>query len=167
MGLELPRLHRANVRIHMPNVRIDVYHQAINRDGWVLVDSQLVENLVVDSGLNALVDLVGYPALGGNGFTPQACAVGTSAAATAASNAALGAEVYRSGVTRRTAISKGLTFQFVLPTTAANGNALAEIGIFTGLDTATVMWSRATYNVINKTNLIQVVYSWDWLFSAS
>jgi len=116
-------------------------------------------NLIVTSGRVHVAELRGgYPR------RPSHIAVGTSGTAPAAGNTALGAEVYRKLITRRriplSPNNYKINFQMFLTTAEANGNTLAEAGIFNRY-TGGTMLSRVTYTPVVKTVSISIVYTWE------
>lgn len=120
------------------------------------------KNLVVTSGLNLIGDLLKEDtAVGLNYF-----AVGTDNTAVVAGDTALGAEVYRGEITTQSRGSATLTVTLFLPTTAANGSSLVEIGLFT-VDSGGVMFSRTVHSAITKTATVTVTYTWTFTFTAS
>lgn len=123
-----------------------------------LVSSQVVHNLVVLSGRNLLRDVLG----GTVGTTAAAImhiAVGTSGTAPAVGNTALGAEVYRQVITGTSTTDGSLNVQGYLGSSEANGNTLAEAGLFA---TNGTMVARALFDTpIEKTTTQTVSLSWD------
>ncbi|MFJ5532502.1 hypothetical protein [Streptomyces sp. NPDC093261] len=108
------------------------------------VDRRESDNLITTAGLNALAAALNwafienYNATWGNPFTATSGnlgdvygAVGTSATAPAAGDAALGFEIGRQLVTNSAYGANQLTLSFFLPTTLGNGN-LVEAGVFVG-----------------------------------
>lgn len=148
-------------------------------DHGPIVDTILTHNLVVDSGLLHLRDILGYSTdvddqvnwvAGGYSAavyyqTPQYMAVGTGATAPAAGNTTLGTEVLRKEITRRYPRTKGVEFYLNLTTAEANGSSLTEVGLFAESADGT-LWSRATHTAITKTVAISVQYCWTWTFGA-
>lgn len=151
-----------------PNVRITVRDEAAG----IPIREIRTRNLFVDSGLVKLGDLFAYPNRSddaddyGDGKTPAFCAVGTSGAMTTAGMTTLGAEVYRTKITRRHRHSKSILLYYYLSTSEANGNTLQEIGLFTEASGG-LLWSRATHSAIVKTSSISVTYEWTHNFGAS
>lgn len=121
------------------------------------------QNLVVNAGLDLIGDmLIESTAVGLNFF-----AVGTDNTGPAAGDTTLGAEVYRAAITTAVRTSPGvITITMFVPTTAANGSSLVEIGLFT-LSSAGTMFSRAIHSSITKTASVTVTYQWTITFSAS
>lgn len=120
-------------------------------------------NKVPLSGRNVLRDLLGRAIPGfGAGFAPTHFAVGTDSTVTTDGQTALGVEVFREQVTTRQAFSSKVTYQAFLGTNDANGNTLAEIGLF---DTPVAfqgnLFARAVFTAIPKTVSIQVVFTWE------
>jgi hypothetical protein len=126
-----------------------------------LLETRQVKNLVVTAGRNLLRDL-----LRGINTAPTHVAVGTGTAAVQASDAALAIEVHRNTITQRVSDTGQLTIKFFLPSGAANGQTLAEAGIFNAAAGGDML-SRVTYAGIAKTASITVTYTWTISFIAS
>lgn len=144
-----------------PNVEIQV------REGRRLVRTIRAHNLVVNSGLDKLRDLIGYPDPGFDpaGKTPAYMAIGTGATAAAATDTTLGTEVFRKLITARYPQTHGIEFLLDLQTSEANGNTLTEIGLFSESADG-ILWSRCVHTAITKTALVTVSYRWTWTFGA-
>lgn len=114
------------------------------------------KNLVVNTGLNLIRDL-----LGNQGVQPLShCAVGTSNTAANTGQTTLVAEVYRSAITQFTTSALTLTVKHYLSSTQANGNTLREIGLFND-GTAGSMYARSVFGTpITKTGLLTVTTTW-------
>jgi hypothetical protein len=123
-------------------------------------------NLFTDSGCNKVRDLMAYPDLSGDGWTPEYIALGTSATATTAGMTTLVSEVFRKAITSREYIDKGYIVYLYVATDEANGNTLREIGSYSE-DTAGILWARATYTGIVKTSSIDITYQWTYNIGAS
>ena len=122
-----------------------------------------LHNLVVDAGLNLIRDFL-------NGDAPTDLthfAVGTGSTAAAAGDTALGTEVFRAAVTDRITAAKKLTVKYYLQTVSANGNTLAEGGIFNDPTTGTMFARAVLASTIVKTSSIAVTFTWDITLAAS
>jgi len=141
------------------NVTIEVCDAASGR----LLRREQRHNLVTLAGRNLVRDLF-------NGLSPAGAithfAVGTGTATPTANDTALVAEVFRDAVTKRTPDVGKLTLQYYLPSTAANGYALAEAGLFTAATGGTLV-ARVVFQAINKNASLSVTYTWDLTISAS
>lgn len=146
-----------------PNVRILVHDGELGP----IVDEIEIHNLVVNSGLDHHRDLIGYPSNQIPSFaaTPSYFAIGTDSTAAAGAQTALGAEVLREQITRRYPGTHAIDFYYYLSTSSANGNTLAETGIFS-LPSGGEAWARATHTAIPKTAAISVSYRWTWTYGA-
>lgn len=143
-----------------PNLDIWVF----NAQGTELLDTIRTHNLLVKTGRIKLRDLIGYPSLGGDGFTPAYFALGTSSSAVADSNETLGTEVFRTAFSRRLPDGdNAIYFRTYVDSTQANGNTLREAGIFSTQALGT-LWTRALFTEIVKTISISVTFSWRWRF---
>lgn len=120
------------------------------------VTRQETHNLVVDAGVNLLRDRI----LGtGNALTHMA--IGTGTTAVAAGQTALTTEVVRGAFTSTTASAKKQTIKYYLDGSTANGNTLAEAGLFNAASTGT-MYARALLaSTIAKTSSKAVTFTWE------
>jgi len=130
----------------------NVETQKIIRWGWF-------DNLIVTTGRVHVAELIGgYPR------RPSHIAIGTGATAPVAGNTTLQTEVFRKLITRRKVPASPnnykIILQMFLTTSEANGYNLTEAGIFNRF-TGGTMLSRVTYDVINKSTSISVVYTWE------
>lgn len=113
-------------------------------------------NRIVDSGLNALRDFLAGLAP----VAPAYFAVGIGPASPVAGDVALESEVYRTDITQRLTSLDAITFRCFLPSTAANGLALTEWGLFdTGPGMGGTLFLRQTHTPIAKTSSITVTYA--------
>lgn len=138
------------------NVAIEVRSAKTGR----LLRRQRVKNLVVNTGIQRMIDLA-------KGDATQYwvdAAVGTSSAAVSAGQTALGGEVFRNTLTLSTRSGNAWTLRYFLSSVQANGSSLQEFGEFTDDD---VMLARAIYSAINKTSAITVTYIHTITFTAS
>ena len=133
------------------NVDIDV-RDAITGN---LISTQRVKNLVVSAGLNLIRDYLNAAATPDIGWF----AVGTGTAAVLAANTTLGTEVFRAALTNKVPGTASLTFSYFLPTTAANGFTLTEIGLFNAA-AAGSMLARGLIAGIAKNSGITVTFNW-------
>ena len=126
-----------------------------------LVACERVRNTVTNGGLNVMRDLL----LGSVGQYPRAIAGGTddgTALPLAATNTALGAEVFRKIILRRDSSDKTAKFQTILLTTEGNGSTYEEVGLFTSTaDDAAILVARAQHTGIAKTSSNQITYTWE------
>ena len=121
-----------------------------------------VENLIVDTGRNAIVErLDSAPATS----QPTHMGIGTGAAAPAAGNTALGTELDRNALTSNTAAANVLTM--VGDWAAGDGTgAITEAGVFNAASTGT-LYSRATFSVINKAAGDTLQITWTYTLTVS
>lgn len=122
------------------------------------------KNLFVTSGVEQLRDLMMFPDLQGDGFTPAYAAVGSSGTATIASMTTMGLEVFRGPITRRIPLPDGFRVELFLLPSEANGSGsqdLREIGLFTP-SSGGKLWARAVHSLIVKNSSISVTYTWTY-----
>ncbi len=125
-------------------------------DTGELLHREELHNLVVDSGLNLIRDLLDGDAPAG--LTHMA--VGTGSTAAAAGNTTLGTEVYRGAVTQRVSTSKTLVVKWFVSSTQANGSTLAEAGIFNAASAGTMFARAVLATTISKSSAITVSLTW-------
>jgi hypothetical protein len=90
-------------------------------------ESCVVDNIVVDVGLAELARKLNGESLQ-TGVTWE-IAVGTSSTAAAATDTALGTQVFKAAITTRTRTSASIAFKLFIDTTQANGHTLTEAGL--------------------------------------
>ena len=114
------------------NVRVRVFKRGVMvRETWT-------HNKVVDVGLNVMRDR-----LGNGNFNPSHIAVGTDNTAPVAGDTLLGTEVFRKAITFTDIDDNSVSFECFLGSTEANGNTLAEAGLFNNMfDDRQEMFSR-------------------------
>lgn len=128
------------------------------------VRRERIPNKITNGGLTVFRNL-----LLGTARLPRAIAAGTddgTLLGLSATNTALGAEVVRKALNRRDAATNKARFQILLDTTEANGNTLREAGLTDNpIASAATLIARTFHTSINKTNLIQVTYTWEIVVS--
>ena len=110
-------------------------------------------NLVVNTGLNLIRDYLNQSLADPMKYI----SVGDDGTAAEASQTELLNELFRDEITKRTPEDRKVTFELLLGTTQQNGETLREAGLFSA---AGSMFARVTHEAINKTSIIQVLYSW-------
>lgn len=125
-------------------------------DTGELLHREELHNLVVDSGLNLIRDLLDGDAPAG--LTHMA--VGTGSTAAAAGDTTLGTEVYRGAVTQRVSTSKTLVVKWFVSSTQANGSTLAEAAIFNASSGGTMFARAVLATTIAKSSAITVSLTW-------
>jgi hypothetical protein len=118
-------------------------------------------NLVVTTGLNLIRDLLNGDAVAGLTYF----AVGTGTTPVASTDTTLAAEVFRDAVTQTIKGTAELTVKYFLPTTQANGNTLAEAGLFNAASVGTMFARVVLAATIVKTSAIEVTFAWDLTFA--
>lgn len=134
------------------NVEVIVQDGRTGRPLW----RQRQHNLVVTAGRNMIRDsLYGDTVAGITHF-----AAGTGSTAVAAGDVALVTQVLRDVITQRIKASGALQITYFLATTVANGNTLAEVGLFNAASGPT-MYARAVLSTpIVKTVAIAATFNW-------
>lgn len=128
-----------------------------------VIERQTAHNLVVNNGLNLIRDLLDGDAVAGLTHF----AVGTGTTAVSATQTALVTEVFRAAVTSRTSNAQQLVVTYYLASGSANGNTLAEAGLFNAASTGT-MFARVKFaSTIVKTASIAVTFTWTINLGAS
>ena len=143
----------------LANVSIDV----VDADTGELLHHQEQHNLVVDAGLDVLCSFLAGEAPA----TVTHFAVGTGTTAVLGAQTTLTTEVEREAITVATTASKTVTIKYYLSSATANGNTLAEIGLFNDATTGD-MFARALLTpTIAKTSSIAVTFTWQITFAAA
>ena len=134
-------LRRLRDRVN-PHGTLDVYVYSHSEDAPPLLVTQWRQhNLVTLSGRNLIRDLMAcQPGVTGLSYY----AVGTSNTAASFADVALGTEVYRDTIIKFERENGLLKTYFYLPTTAANGVTLCEVGEF-GDDASSTVDSGTLY----------------------
>jgi hypothetical protein len=123
-----------------------------------LLEEQRIHNLVVNSGLTFIRDLIDETQQGISHF-----ATGISSAAVAPEDTTLGNEAYRNSVSAREKVDYEITHRCFVAPSAANGSTLYEAGLFNGADSSpgqSTMFSRVVHDPIIKTISITITYAW-------
>lgn len=120
-------------------------------------------NLVVNAGLNLIRDLLDGDAVAGLTHF----AVGTGTTAVSASQTALTTQVFRDAVTSRTSNAQQLVITYYLASGSANGNTLAEAGLFNAASGGTMFARVKLASTIVKTASIAVTFTWTINLGAS
>lgn len=147
----------------IPNVRIELYRPS---DGqrWSIEN----RNLVVDSGINLVRDL-----LGGTGHRPSHIGLGTGTTAENFGDTSIETEQYRSVITRRDQLSKAIEFQLFLGLNEGNGFSYTEAGLLeTGLQNGSVgdpatLVARDVFTGVIKNNTVELTLTWTINITAS
>ena len=132
----------------------------------LVIKRSLVKNLHVLAGRRALRDLIGYPQLGGPGFTPDYIALGTDNTAPDDSQNALVAEFFRKQITRKVPGESGsdteVLYQLFVATTEANGSGSVtykESGLMQSASGGT-MWARVKFTDFVKSAATSLTVNW-------
>lgn len=142
----------------IPNLEIEIR----DREGC-LIELVKTHNLITNSGLKQIRDLIGYPTIYGTGFTPAYIAIGSGNTAPSMAQTSLVTEVFRNSCNRRVAEGDDkIHYQLFVNTTEANGSGtqlLNEVGLFS-VPVNGSLWARAVHTQITKTASISVTYNW-------
>jgi hypothetical protein len=140
-----------NVRIQVWDVAADGTHR--------LARTWTTHNLVTNAGKTLTANRMAGLAGAGVGWF----AFGTSSNPTVVTDTLLGAEVFRDVITASALASPGvMSYTYYLSVNSANGNTLAEIGLFNvaTANTAT-LFARANLSpAIVKTALVAITFTW-------
>lgn len=122
------------------------------------------------SGRRQVRDLLMYPDLNGDGFTPKYIAIGSSGASTTDAMVGLENEVLRKLITVRLPLDSGFRLQLYVDPAEANGTTgaqdLREVALFTA-GTGGEAWARATHPLVSKSVAISVTYDWTFTLSTT
>lgn len=119
------------------------------------------KNLVVTAGRNLIRDFLHGDSV--TGLTHFA--VGTGTTAVTAGDTALVTEVHRATFTSKTKSSAQLELKYYLDTATANGNTLAEAGLFNAGSGGTMYARVVLASTIVKTSSIAVTFTWTLTWS--
>lgn len=129
-------------------------HDAVTGE---LVKSWEQENLVTNAGLDLFATLI----TGDSTSYPSHMAIGTGSTAAAASDTTLGAEVDRNAFATETTSSVGvITWKGFWNSTEANGNTIAEAGIFNASSSGTMSNRVVLSSTVAKTSSISLTITW-------
>jgi hypothetical protein len=141
------------------NVHVQVHDAATGE----LLAEQTHRNLVVNAGLNLIRDF-----LDGDAPTaPTHFGYGTGTNAVTAGDTALQTQVARATFTTKTSNAQQQVFTFYLGSATANGNTLAEAGIFNAASGGTMLCRVKLSPTIVKTASIAVTFTWTINLGAS
>lgn len=122
-------------------------------------------NITTDVGLNWIRDFFHGDSKGGLSHL----ALGTGTTEESSSDTALGNEVHRGQFTKMEKTPQGLEIKYYLSSTEANGNTLAEAGLFGNGATNTAgsgdLYARVTFPAESKTNAEAWTITWtlEWV----
>ena len=136
-------------------LKVEVFHAGQEKP--FLVSRQA--NLITDVGLDHMRDL-----LAGDIFFMTHMAVGTGVTLPSVSDTVLETEVFRNLIARRVPTAENLRMQMFIGTGDANGNTLAEAGIFNAASGGTMFSRVLLAPTIVKTGAISVTLTWDYTF---
>lgn len=141
------------------NVAITVH----DAETGAVLERQEAHNLVVNTGLNLIRDLLDGDAVAGITHF----AVGTGTAAVAATDTTVSTEVFRAAVTSRTSNAQQLVVSYYLPSGSANGNTLTNAGLLNAAAAGTLFARVKFASSIVKTASIAVTFTWTINLGAS
>jgi len=127
-----------------------------------VIDRQHTRNIVTLLGRTELADL-----LRGEGDPAMFLAVGTGSRTPAVGDTALVNEVYRDGITSAAVSSGALTVSHFLPSQAATGHTLREVGLWTAASGGSLLARALLDRTITKTDRITASITWVIRFSSS
>jgi hypothetical protein len=144
-------------------VRANVTVQVIDAASRRVLRTERQHNLVVTAGRNLIRDLLNGDAVAGLTYF----ALGTGTTAVQPTDTTLATEVFRNAVTQRVKAAGELTVKYFLATGEANGNTLAEAGIFNAVSSGTLFARVVLASTIVKTSAIEVTFAWDLTFTVA
>ena len=150
-----PKIYIPHQLILVPNLEIEIRDAKTDK----ILDIIRTRNLIVKSGRNRIRDMLGWPQLGSVGYTPDYIQLGTNSTVVADSQTALFAPAFSKQITRKIPYDSKILYQLYVESTEANGYGLREAGL--NAFSTSGMIARATYNLINKTSSISIVYNWN------
>ncbi len=128
-----------------------------------LVSSGRSKNLVVNSGLNLIRDMVG----GDFYKAPTHLWLGTgSAAVDATDTTSTLTAPYKKAITARTRADKNVAIQTFIGTGEGNGVTYREAGLVNSFDEVSVLFARVLITPIVKTSSVTVTFTWNITLAA-
>ena len=134
--------------------RINFTVDVLDAETGALLSREEGHNIATTAGLNLLRDLI----CGDTSDSITHLAAGSSATAANVGQTALVTETIREAITSTTKGSGSVTFQYLMPKTAYNGNTFREAGMLTA-SVAGTMFNRWVYTAIPKTSAIQILFT--------
>jgi len=142
------------------NIQANVKLEKFDAETGEKLDEINKHNIVTTVGLNKLRDF-----LAGSSLTaPSHFALGTDGTTEGVSDTDLGTEVFRDAFTETINVENGVVkWKYYLASGDANGNTLAEAGIFND-STAGDMYARVTFAGEEKTSAEAWTFTWSLTF---
>lgn len=129
-----------------------------------LLETRVRKNLVVDSGLNLLRDMLGDD----RNKAPNYFYLGTNATAAQASDTVSTiTSPFTKVFTARVQGNKAITFQTFVTADEANGMTWKEAGLVNTYDGTDTLFARVAITPIVKTAAVTVTFSWSITLSAA
>lgn len=119
------------------------------------------DNLLVNAGRNRIAAIIA----GNSTDLPDYIAIGTGTTAAALTDTALGTEVDRNQIASKTDSVGVATFKAFFGKSEANGNTIAEVGLFDLASGGTMFCRAILSSTIAKTSTISLTITWTLTFS--
>lgn len=126
-------------------------------------DGRIIEqdNIVVNAGRDRVAEIIA----GDSTAVPTHVAIGTGSSAALATDTALVTEVDRNALAASTATAGVITFRGFFSKSEANGNTIAEMGLFDQSSGGTMFCRTVLDSTIAKTSTISITVTWTWTFA--
>lgn len=126
-------------------------------------DGRIIEqdNIVVNAGRDRVAEIIA----GDSTAVPTHVAIGTGSTAALATDTALVTEVDRNALAASTATAGVITFRGFFSKSEANGNTIAEMGLFDQSSGGTMFCRTVLGSTIAKTSTISITVTWTWTFA--
>lgn len=119
------------------------------------------DNVIVNNGRDRIAALIAEDSTA----FPSHIGIGTSATAAAVTDTALGAEVDRNAIVTSFASSGVATFKAFFSKSEANGNTIAEVGMFDQAAGGTMFCRSVLSSTVAKTASLALNITWTWTFA--
>lgn len=133
--------------------------EVVHDDGRTETIAQ--DNVIVNGGRDRIAALIAQD----SSAFPSHLAIGTGSTAAAVTDTALGTEVDRNALTASFASAGVATFKAFFSKSEANGNTIAEVGIFDQAASGTMFCRAVLSSTVAKTSSISLNVTWTWTFA--
>lgn len=126
-------------------------------------DGRVIEqdNIVVNNGRNRIASLIAQDSTA----FPSHIAIGTDATAATVTDTTLGTEVDRNAISSDSATAAVATFKAFFSKSEANGNTIAEVGMFDQAAGGTMFCRSILSSTVAKTASISLTITWTLTFA--
>jgi len=119
------------------------------------------DNIVTNGGRDRIAALIAQDTTS----FPSHIAIGTGSTAFVVTDTTLDTEVDRNAIASSTASSGATTFKAFFDKNEANGNTIAEVGIFDAAAAGTMLCAAVLASTVAKTSSVTLTITWTWTFA--